>query len=670
MSPQLMAVRPTKNAATKPKLAAAKPARWPAVALALLTIVAFLRVLQCGFVSLDDGDYVFNNPYVLHGLTPESIHWALTGTVMGLWHPLGLLSLMLDVQLFGLQPVAFHFMNVLYHTASVVLLFLILRRITGSTWRSALVAALFAVHPLRVESVVWISERKDVLAVLFGLLTLWAYVRYAAAGNWRWYGAALVFFGLSLMAKQSLVLLPVLLLLLDWWPLGRWEAEGENPPQVRTVTPREPGAISRGVVLLDKLPFLIFSAVAVVMMTRHGVSIVGEMVAGPANPFHVSAAPPTLLERLANTPIAYVRYLWKTIWFSGLTIFYPLPQAWPAWQVAGATAILLLITALAVWQRCRRPWLLVGWLWFIVAMLPVSGLVTISGYSMADRYSYFPCIGLLIMIAWSVPDVIGRRGRIVARIVAGAVLLVLLGFTCVQIGYWKDNLSLWGHAVAVTEPNAFSYKGFGKALVLHGDYEAGVEKLRAAVTMRPEDIRIRIELVHPLDRLGLWAEADKEIADMIAVIPPPLPPVDEDRIEYAGLTDAVPKTRREQMLLIARARQAKDRYSNGVALEQQATSSMTKHTAAIAEYREAVRLMPLYASAWFNLGNCLFADQDIDGAIAAFRQATLAAPMVAQYHLNLGVALGMAHHTEEGKKELQRAVELDPSLPARLQRGG
>jgi Flp pilus assembly protein TadD len=651
----------------KPSIAPAKPARWPLPALALLTVITFLRVLQCGFVSLDDGDYVFNNPHVLQGLTTDGIYWALTGNVMGLWHPLSLLSFMLDVQLFGLHPVAFHLINVLFHTASVMVLYVILHRMTGSVWRSALVAAIFAIHPLRVESVVWISERKDVLATLFGLLTMWAYVRYTEKRNWLWYVSALLFFALSLMAKQSLVLLPFLLLLLDWWPLRRCGSAG-NSSASAPAGPRL-AAINRSTALLDKLPFVLLAAAGVALMTTHGLSVVSDALADPANPYHVSIALPTLAQRLSNLPVAYVDYAWKTICPSGLAIFYPMPVRWPAWRIAGASAILAAITTLAVSQWRARPWLVVGWLWFLGMLLPVSGVVTIGGYSMADRYSYFPSIGLLIIAAWSLPHVYTARRRAIAGMVAGSVMATLMALTFVQVGYWKDNMSLWGRAVAVTEPNSFAYAGLGKALVIHGDLAEGVAMLRAAVTMRPEDIRIRIELVHPLDQLGRWEEANNEIVDMLAVIPPQLPAIVGDG-EYAGLTDTVPKTRREQMLLIAHARQAVDRFNIAVALEEQATVSMTKHTAAIAQYQEAVRLMSGYASAWYNMGNCFFADRDLQGAIAAYRQATQHSPGVAQYHLNLARALGMANQVEEGKNELMRAVELDPSLPARLRQGG
>ncbi len=472
--------------------------------LAVLTIVAFIPAIWCGFISLDDGHYVLENKYVRQGLTAESIKWAFTGEVLGLFAPLGMLSLMLDYQLFGLQPWGFHLTSVLLHTCSVMVLFAVLRQITGSVWRSALAAALFAVHPLRVDSVVWISERKDVLGLLFGLLALWAYVHYTRHAMRRryapmlWYAAMLVLLMLSLMAKPMLVTFPFLLLLMDFWPLRRWRrlravesdnvavgvvsgqaarsipnaidqrdaratlkaGSGNAPPVVEEAVFT---ARSLAGLLTEKLLLLVPVCIAVYLMCGgHPTAIFHNEPAAVS----VSTVPtppmPGFHDRLLNIPISYVSYLWKTIWFGNLSPSYPFPAELPMGQVAGSTILLILITILVLWQWKKRPWLPVGWLWFVGTMVPVIGLLQIGGFALADRYSYFPSIGLVIMVVWMVPEAVPHMRSRFFHGMSSVVLATLVLFTWIQIGYWKDSVVLYQHAVAVCAKNYRLYGALGQ----------------------------------------------------------------------------------------------------------------------------------------------------------------------------------------------------------------
>ncbi|HET6923128.1 MAG TPA: hypothetical protein VFI16_08270, partial [Anaeromyxobacteraceae bacterium] len=378
------------------------------VASALCALVAFVfwRSGGFGFVAFDDPRYVLDNPHVRAGLSRDGIRWAFSATWAANWHPLTWLSLMLDVEAFGLDPGWMHRLNVLWHCADTVLLFLLLRSATGSAWRPALVAALFGIHPLHVESVAWISERKDVLSAFFWLAAMAAWVSYArrpGAGRYLLVAAAMV---LGLLAKPMVVTLPAVLLLLDLWPLGR--ADPSRPWRSWA-----PGLI------LEKLPLLALSAAssAVTLAAQAGAM---------TGPFRLPLA-----TRSGNALIAWVWYLWKSIWPASLAAFHPHrglePGGIPAWQVAGAASVLVAVSALVLWQWKRRPWLAVGWGWYLVTLLPVIGLVQVGRQGVADRYSYLPLVGLFVAAAWSLPpaSALSRRGRAAVAAAAGAAVLSL-----------------------------------------------------------------------------------------------------------------------------------------------------------------------------------------------------------------------------------------------------
>src|ERR1051326_2205979 len=345
-----------------------------------LIIAVYWPVARFNFVNYDDPEYVSENPHVQTGLSVVNVAWAFRTTFFENWHPLTWLSYLLDYQIFGLKPGAFHLVNLFFHGMNTLLLFAILNRITGARWPSAFVAVIFGLHPLHVESVAWVAERKDVLSVFFGLLTIWAYVRYTERPKAKGgpYLAALLFFALSLMAKPMLVTLPFILLLLDFWPLGRMVNRSAIKDSLRLV--------------LEKGPFFALTGVSCVVtyLAQHqAVATVAGLSMG---------------KRLANAFVSYVRYVGKTFWPVDLAVFYPHPGQWPYWQVIGSVLVLGIITLLVFRVRRERPYLLVGWLWFLGTLVPVIGLVQVGWQSLADRYTYFPLIGLLIIIGWGAKD--------------------------------------------------------------------------------------------------------------------------------------------------------------------------------------------------------------------------------------------------------------------------
>ncbi len=382
--------------------------------------MVFLPTLRNGFVW-DDAQYILENPHVAGGLTPSSFRWALTTFEAGNWHPLTWVSHMLDVELFGLEPWGPHLVNVLIHLGCTSLLFLLFLRLTGAVWRSFVVAALFAVHPLHVESVAWIAERKDLLSTLPGLLAALAYCRYVRRPGLLRYLAVVLLFVAGLTAKQMLVTLPCLLLLLDFWPLGR----------IGLSTWRRP--------VLEKLPLLL-PALAFSIVAIRAQASAGAVIAYP------------LAARLSNALVSYCRYLQKTVAPFHLSVFYPHPQqAYAPGLTLGALLVLAIVTLLAIRSRRPRPWLAVGWLWYLGTLVPVIGLVQVGEQAMADRYSYVPLVGLFVLTVWGVAE-LARNRRNVERqlaVIASVALAALAATSLVQVGHWRNNITLFTHALQV-----------------------------------------------------------------------------------------------------------------------------------------------------------------------------------------------------------------------------
>lgn len=479
------------------------------LAMALIVVVTaavYARSAWCPFYVVDDGDYVINNMHVVNGLSWESVAWAFTAFHSSNWHPLTWLSLMLDSQLFGLNPAGYHLVNVALHAIDAALLFLLFRRMTGAFWRSALVAALFALHPLHVESVVWISERKDVLSALFWMLSLMAYVSWTRGRERRHYLLALVLFALGLMAKPMLVTLPVVMLLLDFWPLGRLAhpapaAEGGRG----TGVPLRIGAL-----LLEKAPFLVLSAASsvVTVCAQHNNGSVATLAAYP------------LFWRIDNALWSLLVYARKMLFPYDLAVYYPW-VAIPLWKAGIALALL----CGALWFAARRlaslPWLATGILWFLVTLSPVIGLIQVADQAMADRYSYLPLIGLFTALAWGGAELASRLPSLRRPLAAGAALALAACAlaTVSQVSYWDDNVRLVRYTLAATPQNFFAFRILGAAYEQQGRPDLAEEPYRAALRINPADPGTRTNLGNLLDNEGRTGEAIREYREAIRVAP-------------------------------------------------------------------------------------------------------------------------------------------------------
>jgi Flp pilus assembly protein TadD len=436
------------------------------VCLVLMTVAVYAPVRHYPFFSLDDGDYVTDNPHVRGGLTPQGIVWAFTHAYAANWHPLTWMSHMLDCQLWGLNAAGHHLTNVLFHAANAVLLFLVLASMTGTRWRSALVAGLFAWHPLHVESVAWVAERKDVLSAFFWLLTFAAYVWYVRQPRWQRYLFVVLCYALGLMAKPMLVTLPFVLLLLDYWPLHR----------IQPASLRSSGPVLRRL-LWEKSPLILLatgSSFVTFLVQKHAGAL------WPLQEIGVSL-------RLANALVSYAAYLLKMIWPVELAVFYPFRAGVYLWQVAGAALLLGGLTVLVVCLSRRFRFLAVGWFWYLGTLVPVIGVVQNGGQAMADRYTYLPLIGLFLMIAWSIPAELGRSRtwRIPLVLGVAAILAACQARTAIQLRYWVNSKTLFERTIAVTGGCAWAHASLAKTLADEGDLDGAVKQLAIALRLNP-----------------------------------------------------------------------------------------------------------------------------------------------------------------------------------------
>ncbi len=576
---------------------------WLTVALlVLVTIAVYWLATRYDFVSLDDPEYVTENPHVQGGLNWEGVKWAFGNTEQaGYWAPLMWLSHMLAWQLFGPNAWGHHLINVLLHAANTALVFLVFRRMTGAAWRSLILAALFGWHPLRVESVVWITERKDVLSTLFWMLTLWAYVKYVEAGKAQnsrssiWYGTALAMFVLGLMSKAMLVTEPCVLLLLDYWPLERFK----------------PSSAQR--LVREKIPFFVLAALASV------VTFVAQQHGGAVASFEDLP----LGARVGNALISYCRYLGKVFWPTDLAVFYPHPGYWPMEQVLLAGVLIIGISVVLFVKRGRYPFLLMGWLWFVGTLVPVIGLVQAGEVAMADRYTYVPSLGVLILAIWGAYELTRswRHQAMVLSVAGSAAIVLCIGLTRQQLGYWKDNGTLFRHALEVTENNCLAHKALGDALVKKGQLEEAISQYREAIRLIPGYAEAHYNLGTSLLKMGQIDEAISQFQEAIL-----------RNTEYA------------------------DAYDNlGTALIKKGQVD-----GAIVQYQEAIRLKPGYADAHYNLGNAFLKKDQTGEAVRQFQEVIRLKPEDAEAHNNLGAALAQNGQIDEAIREFQEAIRLKP----------
>ena len=441
--------------------------------LIAVTIGVFLQTANHSFINYDDPGYVTENPRVRGGWTVENIVWAFSSTVMSNWHPLTWLSHMADVQLYGLDPRGHHLTNVFFHAASTLLLFFLLAQITGAPWLSLFVAALFALHPLHVESVAWVAERKDVLSGFFWFLTLLLYAGYVKRGGTARYLLAILSFAVGLMAKPMLVTLPVVLLLMDYWPFNRFPQDPDFGG-IRGIFHRTSPLWA---LVKEKIPFLVLSSLSA------AVTMVAQKQGGAMKT--LAAIPIDL--RIGNAMVAYVRYIGKMIWPQDLALLYPLPSSIPLWHAIGSFLLLVLLSGMAIHFLRRYPYIVTGWLWFLVTLIPVIGVVQVGGQSMADRYTYIPLTGLFIMVSWGIADLLkGRRYRqVLLAILAGLVLFASAVLTWRQLDYWKGNLTLYRHTLNVTTGNYQILNNYGIALAQEGRLDEAIDQYLASLKIDP-----------------------------------------------------------------------------------------------------------------------------------------------------------------------------------------
>ena len=474
--------------------------------LALGTFALYARVGGFQYLHFDDDRYVTANPAVAAGLTADGVRWAFTTLAVANWHPLAWLSHMLDVQLFGLDPGAHHLVNAGIHGANAAILFLVLARITGAAGLSLLVAALFAFHPLHVESVAWVSERKDLLSTFFGFLAIGAHARHAARPSLARYGIVLLLLAASLLSKAMWITAPFLLLLLDFWPLQRVDAPW-NPSDPRPPTSHR---LSPGLLILEKVPLLVLcgavGAVAVVAQARGGALNTFEQV--------------PLLDRIANAGSSYAAYLGKTVWPANLSAWYPMRETGAAWSDAAALLLLAGATAGALALRGRMPWVVVGWSWYLGMLVPVIGLVQVGSQAMADRYTYVPLVGIFLLVAWTVDALARTRSARMAVGAAGAMALTgLAAATWFQVGHWRDQVTLFSHALAATGPSGRAHHLLSQGYIAEGRWSEALVHAREAARLDPDNPRAHKNLGFVLYRSGQVDQAIESLERAVALDP-------------------------------------------------------------------------------------------------------------------------------------------------------
>ena len=610
---------------------------WVCTFLAAMVWMVFGQTLGHGFVNIDDQIYVYENPIVAQGLTLRGIVWAFRHTHSFNWHPLTTISHMLDCSLYGLNAGGHHLTNVLLHTAAVILLFLVLRRMTGKLWQSAFVAAVFGVHPLRVESVAWVAERKDVLSGLFFMLTLWAYGRYAqkrsrdegresraktaapALGprpSTLAYRLVLLFFALGLMSKPMLVTVPLVLLLLDYWPLQRvtgdgWRVTGEKKERPSTLNPQ------LSTLFFEKLPLMgmaVVSAVVTLYAQRGALQTLEEI---------------PLPLRVGNAMISYVAYMGQMLWPSGLAALYPFAAGEvEAWRVVGSLVLVAGISA-GVFVLRRHRYLVTGWLWYVMMLVPVIGLVQVGIQSRADRYTYLPEIGLYMMVTWGVAEWCAgwRYRRVVLGGGASLILVALIFCARVQTSYWRDNETLWTHTLACTSDNAMVENVLGAELRSKGSVGEAINHLKKALEIKPDYADAHINLANILLQQGKLNEAITHFQWVLQIIP-----------DYPEVHNNL-----------------------GSALLQKG-----RVDEAMAHCRKALQLKPDYADPHINLGNALLQQGKVDEAIAHYQTALQLKPDSAAGGNNFDYALRLKGRAEEAMASCRAALKTNPDSPEAL----
>ena len=660
------------------------------LALAVLTVAAFWQLKDGGFINLDDNVYVYENAYLQSGLNWDSIKQAfsleLAQRDIGHWHPVTWLSWLVDHALFGLNPAGYHLFNLLLHILNTVLLFLILNRMTRALWPSAFVAALFAIHPLHVESVAWITERKDVLSTFFMMLTLGAYSYYVENREWKRYVLVLLFFTLGLMSKSMLVTLPFVLLLLDFWPLQRFQAiqpdhkvqtealksvasgkSNKKSKKKQVVALNETPEAKKPVIpeyqwsriyplLWEKIPLFALSILA---------GIIAYIAANSAGSVHSEAIAPTV--RVGNAFISYIAYMGKMVWPNNLVVFYPYPKFLVPWQVVGSVFLFIAITSAVIWKAKKSPYLATGWLWYLGALVPVIGIVQVGSQAMADRYTYISLIGLFIIVAWGVSDLL-KKWKYRKEILLAFSLLIILGLsmkTWTQVGYWRDSLNLWNHTLQVTDDNWLAYGNRGAAYGGLGNYRQALEDYSRAIEIKPANEKNYNNRGAAYNELGNYPKALEDLNKAIGIKPGYAEAYLNRGAAYGGLGNY-----RQALEDYSRAIKIKPDYAKAYSNRGAAYSGLGNYEQAIEDYGRAIKVKPGYAEAYNNRGNAYCRLGNYGQALEDLNKAIEIKPAYAEAYYNRGAAYKGLGHYKQAIEDYGRAIESKPGYTeAYLKRG-
>lgn len=579
--------------------------------LILITASVYWQVINFDFINYDDNEYVFENPHVQDGITYDSIIWAFTTGHSSNWHPLTWLSHMLDCQMFGLWAGGHHLTSLFFHIINSLLMFFVFRKMTGSKWQSAFVAALFALHPLHVQSVAWISERKDVLSAFFWMLTLWAYVRYVRQSGWPRYLLILFFYILGLMSKPMVVTLPFVLLLLDYWPLNRFrldESQKNLPAKIIGL-------------LREKIPLFILTAASA------GITFLVQRQSGAMRSFEIIP----FSDRLSNMMISYVQYITKFFYPIKLSIFYPYPDTIFGWKIITSIMILASASWAAIKLINRKPWFIVGWLWFLGTLVPVIGLVQVGIQSMADRYMYLPMIGLLILLSWGIPDLIRKWHfrKAILSLSSAFVIVVFLWITHIQLNYWTDTYTLFTRALAITENNAFAYNVVADEFAGKGDDKTAEKYFLAALAIKPDDTDAMKGLGQLAYLTGDYDKALHYYQNALRICP-----ADTEILNMTGKTY----------------------YALGLL-----SSKQRKFNAALHNYKMAISINPKDGNAYKSLADLFFSQGDMMQALKNYSEALRIDPDDAKTHYNIGVILYHQKKIKAADEHFYQAVQIDNS---------
>lgn len=664
------------------------------IALALVNLVVYLQVLNHDFVDYDDEDYVTKNPQVIAGITWKGVLYAFTETdLTANWHPLTWLSHMLDCQLFGLNPLGHHLTSLLFHIANTLLLFWILKRMTGAVWPSAFVAAAFALHPLHVESVAWVAERKDVLSGFFWMLTIAAYIRYARRPGLKRYLLVLLAFSLGLMAKPMVVTLPFVLFLLDYWPLGRLQLQQQNdreilPQSKSAATVSCPPTIYR--LIIEKIPLFILAAASSIVTFLVQRSA-GAMIRGEGENYSLNT-------RISNALVSYLGYIIKMAYPNRLAVLYPYPgDSLPAWQPIISFLIIAVVSVGIIYTARRWRYLTVGWFWYLGTLVPVIGLIQIGSQAMADRYTYLPSIGIFIMVAWGAAKLSTKWSfqSLALGITAGIVLTLLLICTRMQLRYWRNTLTLYEHTLVVTENNYVIHNNYGCFLRENN-------KLDQAIQNYNEALRIEPNYVAALNNLGMALKKKGEITEAIEkwekVLE--LSPYNPSAHSNLGLimtqqgkydeaikhfNDALranlsfPNVHYILGIIYDRMGNydmAIQNYDNAIRLEPDnldarfnlalAYTKLGRYDLAIQNYDELLRINPNHAGALNNLGMMLKEQGKISEAVKKWERVLQIEPDNLRVHFNIGLAMAEQGKHDQAIEHYIEALRVEPDWPELL----